>query len=304
MKFLIILGTCAVCLVGCVSAPITSANYTESNSNKSINDLRSRVGNQYWFPLRKSVSTSFIVEPISNYRKVPHDGEKQFSIVDFLWIDQHRTYYKVEFDSGKIAWTDAFLFNLQGEASFFREDPKIVLDRKIESEKQSMEINRSNKSTEIAEILKANRLEAGATIWLKYRKYGVAGLKKIQVKGVSVTEDKYPEVELLCEIDGKDKPIRIGPFALVQNSPSLYLGAFHFSDPAKSTASWGKAVLKSINEGKVSIGMTEDQALTSWGPPNRINQSGGKWGTHVQWVYRDHGPYLYFENGKLTSWQN
>jgi hypothetical protein len=52
------------------------------------------------------------------------------------------------------------------------------------------------------------------------------------------------------------------------------------------------------------LGMTAKQVIenTSWGKPNSINTSGGKWGIHEQWVYD--GSYLYFENGKLTSWQN
>ena len=43
-------------------------------------------------------------------------------------------------------------------------------------------------------------------------------------------------------------------------------------------------------------------ALESWGQPDDINRSVGSWGVHEQWVYGDE--YLYFENGKLTSWQD
>jgi hypothetical protein len=53
------------------------------------------------------------------------------------------------------------------------------------------------------------------------------------------------------------------------------------------------------------IGMTAKtvREKTNWGAPESINRTGGSWGVHEQWVYGGRS-YLYFENGKLTSWQN
>ena len=48
--------------------------------------------------------------------------------------------------------------------------------------------------------------------------------------------------------------------------------------------------------------MTDEMAVVALGSPKDINRSVGSWGTHEQWVYD--GEYLYFENGKLTSWQD
>jgi hypothetical protein len=59
---------------------------------------------------------------------------------------------------------------------------------------------------------------------------------------------------------------------------------------------------KAITAGKIMIGMTKEQVIASWGNPNKINKSVGSWGVHEQWVYSSQ--YLYFENGKLTSWQD
>jgi len=55
----------------------------------------------------------------------------------------------------------------------------------------------------------------------------------------------------------------------------------------------------------VRFGMTAKQVVeqTNWGKPNSINRSGSKYGTREQWVYGD-GSYLYFENGRLTSYQD
>lgn len=50
-----------------------------------------------------------------------------------------------------------------------------------------------------------------------------------------------------------------------------------------------------ILKGKIKIGMTEEMCLIAWGKPNKINRA--SYGD--QWVYDDQ--YLYFENGKLKS---
>ena len=49
-----------------------------------------------------------------------------------------------------------------------------------------------------------------------------------------------------------------------------------------------------INE-KIKAGFTEEMARLSWGAPDKINRS--SFGD--QWVYGSQ--YLYFENGKLKS---
>ena len=54
--------------------------------------------------------------------------------------------------------------------------------------------------------------------------------------------------------------------------------------------------------GKLWVGMTKDEARLSLGKPRYDNRSVGSWGTHNQWVYKYYN--LYFENGKLTSWQD
>jgi hypothetical protein len=54
--------------------------------------------------------------------------------------------------------------------------------------------------------------------------------------------------------------------------------------------------------GNYWIDMTDEMARVSLGRPHKINRSVGQWGVHEQWVYYD--KYLYFENGKLTSYQN
>jgi hypothetical protein len=57
-----------------------------------------------------------------------------------------------------------------------------------------------------------------------------------------------------------------------------------------------------IRKNKIQLGMNKEQVTLSWGRPEKINESVGRWGVHEQWVYGS-GTYLYFENGVLTSWQ-
>jgi hypothetical protein len=53
----------------------------------------------------------------------------------------------------------------------------------------------------------------------------------------------------------------------------------------------------------VSLGMTrEEVVMSSWGRPESINVTEGRFGRHEQWVYQG-SQYLYFEDGRLTSMQ-
>lgn len=65
---------------------------------------------------------------------------------------------------------------------------------------------------------------------------------------------------------------------------------------------WSKRFKKLVLEKKIAIGMTTEMARLSWGEPNDINRTVSTYGTREQWVYS--GNYLYFKNGKLTSWQD
>jgi len=67
---------------------------------------------------------------------------------------------------------------------------------------------------------------------------------------------------------------------------------------------YGTSNALNIMKKKYWIGMTSGMATESLGSPNDINKSTGSWGVHEQWIYDNRDLYLYFENGKLTSYQN
>lgn len=65
---------------------------------------------------------------------------------------------------------------------------------------------------------------------------------------------------------------------------------------------YGQNIVNKIDNHQIWIGMTQTMARLSIGNPKDINSSTGSWGVHEQWIYNNR--YLYFENGKLTSFQN
>lgn len=65
---------------------------------------------------------------------------------------------------------------------------------------------------------------------------------------------------------------------------------------------YGQKTYNKLKEGYYWIGMNREMATISLGSPKDINRTVGSWGVHEQWVYENR--YLYFENGKLTSYQN
>lgn len=65
---------------------------------------------------------------------------------------------------------------------------------------------------------------------------------------------------------------------------------------------YGQKTYDKLKQGYYWIGMNKEMATISLGRPNDINRTVGSWGVHEQWVYDN--LYLYFENGKLTSYQN
>lgn len=65
---------------------------------------------------------------------------------------------------------------------------------------------------------------------------------------------------------------------------------------------YGQKDYSKMKQGYFWIGMNKEMATISLGSPNKINRSVGPWGVHEQWVYDILN--LYFENGKLTSYQD
>jgi hypothetical protein len=64
---------------------------------------------------------------------------------------------------------------------------------------------------------------------------------------------------------------------------------------------WDMESCRTIDQQRVSIGMTAEQAQLSWGKPKAVNTTMTTDVAHEQWVYG--GEYLYVDNGILRSMQ-
>lgn len=61
--------------------------------------------------------------------------------------------------------------------------------------------------------------------------------------------------------------------------------------------------IRLILNGKIRIGMNQEEVIASWGKPRDINRTVSQYLIHEQWVYGNN-KYLYFESGVLRSWQD
>ena len=59
-----------------------------------------------------------------------------------------------------------------------------------------------------------------------------------------------------------------------------------------------------VKSEQIQIGINQCTLYASWGYPKSQNRTVGSWGVHIQHVYGDFGPFVYTENGRVTSWQN
>jgi hypothetical protein len=120
-----------------------------------------------------------------------------------------------------------------------------------------------------------------------------------------ITLEKYERLKVI-----KVVPQNMGisevfsPFSILvkkDNGETGYL-AYEQLTPKNEIGKFSKRIQRLIKDGKIFIGMTKEQVVLSWGEPDDINKSVGPWGVHEQWVYNS--SYLYFENERLTSYQN
>ena len=141
-----------------------------------------------------------------------------------------------------------------------------------------------------------------------YEYVSLRGLTKFKVLSVSqevqplVGNDEYYELGLITVALQDTNNIK---YILTEKDADEIVRELSTQNLETKYKKWGKRVINAIQEGKVVIGMTKQQVLMSWGEATKINRTIGKWGTHEQWVYRENGPpFLYLENGKLTSYQD
>lgn len=156
----------------------------------------------------------------------------------------------------------------------------VALERRISYNRYASESSKSHLLT-ILDSLKV-KVDTG-TIF--YDEFDMTTVIKKRTKSIIVNFDDFDKYDVKNVYKGYANNINRKAFKLLQENPS-----------------WEKQQCITIASGKVNIGMTSDMVRKAWGSPRDINRTVGSWGVHEQWVYG--GSYLYFENGKLTSWQD
>lgn len=129
-------------------------------------------------------------------------------------------------------------------------------------------------------------IKRGGSVWLKYPQHGLPALTKLTVREIEPNE-----VNFRVTFDKIEETF---------HDHTAFTDIFYLKNPEKS---FSKKALKAIKEGRIYLGMVEREVLASWGPPQNVNRTVGKWGIHEQWVYPA-STYVYIENGKVASWQD
>lgn len=172
------------------------------------------------------------------------------------------------------------------------DDNKVACAKIFEIRNNITITNPENNEKLLMEKLKAAGINEGKNVWLKYPVNDMPGLTKVIIEKIEYAFDTTS-----FTFDSEDYESYTQKLTLDELLDRVYIKL------PKIFSKLSRRVATAIENEKVIIGMTTSEALASWGKPSDINRTAGSWGTHEQWVYGNK-TYLYFKNGKLTSWQN
>lgn len=130
----------------------------------------------------------------------------------------------------------------------------------------------------------------------------------LTIIGVGIGKStKYQHEILVIDSQGEKHSIQanlsLTNALTLEDEDNLFIDHYKFSDPEKAFPRIPKSDWNLIRQGRIRIGMSKDACKLSWGEPDDINTSRGRWGVHEQWVY-SRNRYVYFENGKLSAIQD
>lgn len=130
----------------------------------------------------------------------------------------------------------------------------------------------------------------------------------LTIIGVGIGKStKYQHEVMVIDNQGKKHSIQtnlsLTNALTLEDDDNHFIDYYKFSDPEKAFPKIPKSDWNLIRQGRIRIGMSKDACTLSWGEPDDINTSRGRWGVHEQWVYPKNR-YVYFENGKLSAIQD
>lgn len=141
----------------------------------------------------------------------------------------------------------------------------------------------------------------------KWDSISVKNATAVTVIDVVASNEVHAPVRMIMRTkDGDEGYVDVSVFDAPPNS-LLNAGAHfdrHFfeTDP-RTKHQWSIKTWAAIEQQKVFVGMTREQARLSWGTPSSINKTTVAGKTREQWVFGRLG-YLYFTDGILTGIHN
>lgn len=290
----------------CQSRPV-QPDQSQLQAKQAVEEhLRQRIGQQWW--TKEWGQTTFKDNRWQDFNV----REVRFEISDVTWY-KGEPYYRIvitqptTFYHSGTGYVNAASFS---EARFERLSSKerraeeaqkkqIRKEAAEQASREEMDRQMLKYGPQIKEVLVKARFPIGATVWAKHRLEKTV-LKDVRLKEETLSGKSVPVVYLIVDDDRKDQTLLLGRLDdVLAGKVTGFTEDYYTKLPA-----WGAARIREIRNGEISLGMTEDQVLASWGSPRKVNNSTGRWGNHQQWIYGDFGPYVYLENGRLTSWQN
>lgn len=129
----------------------------------------------------------------------------------------------------------------------------------------------------------------------------------LRYSNVKILDINATKKSFVVSLNGKGKYLlKFEDFEMYKELQADYPYCFMTIDPKKKFK-WSSKTWANLEKYDYWTGMTPDMAYITMGLPNDVNSTVGSWGRHEQWVYEYSNydnTYLYFENGKLTSWQD
>jgi hypothetical protein len=179
----------------------------------------------------------------------------------------------------------------------------------------------------VDEIETARRLYLNQTLWLRDRTVWTYDAERdtrnvfylpkftpVRITNVVLSEDTGQPIRFIFSSEDRRtgfKDITLGctNSQSYECSGNRFVQQFVTQDPRKGV-DWPDSVWQAVCLQMLSVGMSKDQVVMSWGTPLKINRTESENGAHEQWVYeRRHRDdpvdgLLYFDNaGKLTAIQ-
>lgn len=281
-------------------------------ANTVVAACKDHIGKTYWIYPENNSLTSTPGKPYRFFLK----GNKPIKALVTGCTDFLQSVLQLE--NGDVAYADGILLGLEQMDSecnfsdvmkrsyFFASDPdaavrnceELKAQSAAEMAKATLDKRKATMDKFVAE-LNAEGVSIGKPLWLKYPVIFddlIPGLNKLTITRIELDEKTWnTEFIVFVNCAGEEHAGRF----ISANTLSQALATENLEK--KYTIKWGANAVKQIKFGKVKNGMTAEQVKMAWGNPSKINKSIGRWGRHEQWVYGE--TYFYFENDKLTSWQ-